>query len=89
MLNQDKPVAVELHFQSIFEMRLCPSLRGLLIAMLVSLLFLLLLRFTAPVMVWVLIFGVLAAGAYGRSKVDTVNSLSQCSDRKRGLIYWK
>ncbi|XP_046874606.1 choline transporter-like protein 4 [Hypomesus transpacificus] len=40
-------------------------LLGLLIAMLVSLLFLLLLRFTAPVMVWVLIFGVLAAGAYG------------------------
>uniref|UniRef100_A0A669E9W1 Choline transporter-like protein n=1 Tax=Oreochromis niloticus TaxID=8128 RepID=A0A669E9W1_ORENI len=38
---------------------------GLVIAMLVSLLFLLLLRFTAPVMVWVLIFGVLAAGAYG------------------------
>ncbi|XP_035038626.1 choline transporter-like protein 4 isoform X1 [Hippoglossus stenolepis] len=38
---------------------------GLLIAMVVSLLFLLLLRFTAPVMVWVLIVGVLAAGAYG------------------------
>ncbi|XP_071356487.1 choline transporter-like protein 4 [Trachinotus anak] len=40
-------------------------LLGLLIAMVVSLLFLLLLRFTAPVMVWVLIVGVLAAGAYG------------------------
>ncbi|XP_029023353.1 choline transporter-like protein 4 [Betta splendens] len=40
-------------------------LLGLLVAMLVSLLFLLLLRFTAPVMVWVLIIGVLAAGAYG------------------------
>ncbi|KAF3707267.1 Choline transporter-like protein 4 Solute carrier family 44 member 4 [Channa argus] len=40
-------------------------LLGLLIAMVVSLLFLLLLRFTAPVMVWVLIIGVLAAGAYG------------------------
>ncbi|KAK2830575.1 hypothetical protein Q5P01_018506 [Channa striata] len=38
---------------------------GLLIAMVVSLLFLLLLRFTAPVMVWVLIIGVLGAGAYG------------------------
>nr|XP_043908168.1 choline transporter-like protein 4 isoform X1 [Solea senegalensis] len=38
---------------------------GLLIAMLVSMLFLLLLRFTAPVMVWLLIVGVLAAGAYG------------------------
>ncbi|XP_037549139.1 choline transporter-like protein 4 [Nematolebias whitei] len=38
---------------------------GLLIAMLVSLLFLLLLRFTAPVMVWVLIIGLLGAGAYG------------------------
>ncbi|XP_062291375.1 choline transporter-like protein 4 [Scomber scombrus] len=38
---------------------------GLVIAMVVSLLFLLLLRFTAPVMVWVLIVGVLAAGAYG------------------------
>uniref|UniRef100_A0A8C5N9N6 Choline transporter-like protein n=1 Tax=Gouania willdenowi TaxID=441366 RepID=A0A8C5N9N6_GOUWI len=40
-------------------------LRGLLIAMLVSLLFLLLLRFIAPVMVWLLIIGVLGAGAYG------------------------
>uniref|UniRef100_A0A3B4VBL0 Choline transporter-like protein n=1 Tax=Seriola dumerili TaxID=41447 RepID=A0A3B4VBL0_SERDU len=40
-------------------------LLGLLIAMLVSMLFLLLLRFTAPVMVWVLIIGVLGAGAYG------------------------
>ncbi|XP_023665535.1 choline transporter-like protein 4 isoform X3 [Paramormyrops kingsleyae] len=38
---------------------------GLLIAMLLSLLFLLLLRFTAPVLVWVLIVGVLAADAYG------------------------
>ncbi|XP_070702069.1 choline transporter-like protein 4 [Pempheris klunzingeri] len=38
---------------------------GLLIAMVISLLFLLLLRFTAPVMVWVLIIGVLGAGAYG------------------------
>ncbi|KAM9340246.1 choline transporter-like protein 4 [Symphorus nematophorus] len=38
---------------------------GLLIAMVVSMLFLLLLRFTAPVMVWVLIIGVLGAGAYG------------------------
>ncbi|KAM4629945.1 choline transporter-like protein 4 [Polymixia lowei] len=38
---------------------------GLLIAMLVSMLFLLLLRFTAPVMVWVLIVGLLGAGAYG------------------------
>ncbi|CDQ88922.1 unnamed protein product [Oncorhynchus mykiss] len=33
--------------------------------MVVSFLFLLLLRFIAPVMVWVLIFGVLAVGAYG------------------------
>ncbi|CAL1583414.1 unnamed protein product [Knipowitschia caucasica] len=40
-------------------------LLGLLIAMVTSLLFLLLLRFTAPVMVWVLIVGVLVAGAYG------------------------
>uniref|UniRef100_A0A671W4N8 Choline transporter-like protein n=1 Tax=Sparus aurata TaxID=8175 RepID=A0A671W4N8_SPAAU len=38
---------------------------GLLIAMVVSMLFLLLLRFTAPVMVWVLIIGLLGAGAYG------------------------
>uniref|UniRef100_A0AAQ4NVA1 Choline transporter-like protein n=1 Tax=Gasterosteus aculeatus aculeatus TaxID=481459 RepID=A0AAQ4NVA1_GASAC len=35
------------------------------VAMVVSMLFLLLLRFTAPVMVWVLIVGVLGAGAYG------------------------
>ena len=41
-------------------------LSGLLIAMVVSMLFLLLLRFTAPVMVWVLIIGVLGAGAYGK-----------------------
>ncbi|KAM6959007.1 choline transporter-like protein 4 [Aplochiton taeniatus] len=40
-------------------------LLGLVIAMMVSLLFLLLLRFTAPVMIWVLIIGLLAAGAYG------------------------
>lgn len=40
-------------------------LLGLVIAMVVSMLFLLLLRFTAPVMVWVLIIGVLGAGAYG------------------------
>lgn len=43
------------------------SVRGLVIAMLVSLLFLLLLRFTAPVMVWVLIIGLLGAGAYGKT----------------------
>ncbi|KAK5854984.1 hypothetical protein PBY51_005128 [Eleginops maclovinus] len=40
-------------------------LLGLVIAMVVSMLFLLLLRFTAPVMVWVLIVGLLGAGAYG------------------------
>ncbi|KAG7256412.1 hypothetical protein CRUP_021422 [Coryphaenoides rupestris] len=40
-------------------------LLGLVISMLVSMLFLLLLRFTAPVMVWVLIIGLLGAGAYG------------------------
>ncbi|CAJ1083219.1 choline transporter-like protein 4 [Xyrichtys novacula] len=40
-------------------------LLGLVIAMVVSMLFLLLLRFTAPVMVWVLIIGLLGAGAYG------------------------
>ncbi|RXN35046.1 choline transporter 4 [Labeo rohita] len=38
---------------------------GLVIAMVVSILFLLLLRFTAPVLVWVLIIGVLAVGAFG------------------------
>ncbi|KAJ3609355.1 hypothetical protein NHX12_023878 [Muraenolepis orangiensis] len=40
-------------------------LLGLVISMLVSMVFLLLLRFTAPVMVWVLIIGLLGAGAYG------------------------
>ncbi|CAL8299300.1 unnamed protein product [Lota lota] len=40
-------------------------LLGLVISMLVSMLFLLLLRFTAPVMVWVLIIGLLGAGGYG------------------------
>ncbi|XP_034016128.1 choline transporter-like protein 4 [Thalassophryne amazonica] len=40
-------------------------LLGLVIAMVVSMLFLLLLRFIAPVMVWVLIIGILGAGAYG------------------------
>lgn len=38
---------------------------GLLIAMVTSLVFLLLLRFTAPIMVWVLIIGVLGSCAYG------------------------
>ncbi|MFT7811329.1 choline transporter-like protein 4 isoform X1, partial [Arapaima gigas] len=38
---------------------------GLLIAMVLSLIFLLLLRFTAPVLVWLLILGVLAVVAYG------------------------
>ncbi|KAI4895863.1 hypothetical protein NFI96_008663, partial [Prochilodus magdalenae] len=38
---------------------------GLVIAMLVSLLFLLLLRFLAGILVWVLIIGVLAVGAFG------------------------
>ncbi|XP_023200697.1 choline transporter-like protein 4 isoform X1 [Xiphophorus maculatus] len=38
---------------------------GLVIAMLVSLLFLLLLRFIAPVMIWLIIIGLLASGAYG------------------------
>uniref|UniRef100_A0A8D0HAQ0 Choline transporter-like protein n=1 Tax=Sphenodon punctatus TaxID=8508 RepID=A0A8D0HAQ0_SPHPU len=38
---------------------------GLLIAMVLSLLFLLLLRFTASVLVWILIIGVLAVTAYG------------------------
>ncbi|KAL0962485.1 hypothetical protein UPYG_G00340640 [Umbra pygmaea] len=38
---------------------------ALVIAMVVSFLFLLLMRFIAPIMVWVLIFGVLAVGAYG------------------------
>ncbi|KAK7124214.1 hypothetical protein R3I94_018546 [Phoxinus phoxinus] len=38
---------------------------GLVIAMVVSVLFLLLLRFTAPVLIWILIVGVLAVGAFG------------------------
>ncbi|KAG7324666.1 hypothetical protein KOW79_012682 [Hemibagrus wyckioides] len=38
---------------------------GLVIAMVVSLLFLLLLRFLAAILVWVLILGVLAVGAFG------------------------
>ncbi|XP_066523036.1 choline transporter-like protein 4 [Hoplias malabaricus] len=38
---------------------------GLVIAMIVSLLFLLLLRFLAGILVWVLILGVLAVGAFG------------------------
>ncbi|XP_077600145.1 choline transporter-like protein 4 [Stigmatopora nigra] len=40
-------------------------LLGLVIAMVLSLLFLLLLKFTAHIIVWVLIVGVLATGAYG------------------------
>ncbi|XP_076862368.1 choline transporter-like protein 4 isoform X2 [Brachyhypopomus gauderio] len=38
---------------------------GLVIAMLVSLLFLLLLRFLAAILIWILIVGVLAVGAFG------------------------
>uniref|UniRef100_A0A673AC54 Choline transporter-like protein n=1 Tax=Sphaeramia orbicularis TaxID=375764 RepID=A0A673AC54_9TELE len=52
-------------FSFLYNLSLVSPLSGLLIAMLVSMLFLLLLRFTAPVMVWVLIVGVLGAGAYG------------------------
>uniref|UniRef100_A0A8C1QYP3 Choline transporter-like protein n=1 Tax=Cyprinus carpio TaxID=7962 RepID=A0A8C1QYP3_CYPCA len=44
---------------------LCVCVSGLVIAMVVIVLFLLLLRFTAPVLVWVLIIGVLAVGAFG------------------------
>ncbi|XP_047239413.1 choline transporter-like protein 4 [Girardinichthys multiradiatus] len=40
-------------------------LLALVIAMVVSLLFLLLLRFTAPVMIWLLIITLIGAGAYG------------------------
>lgn len=61
---------------SSFSVVLLPPLRasGLVIAMLVSMLFLLLLRFTAPVMVWVLIFGLLGAGAYGKLKEKDLHS---------------
>ncbi|CAM4640095.1 unnamed protein product [Leuciscus chuanchicus] len=38
---------------------------GLVIAMVVSVLFLLLLRFTAPILIWILIVGVLVVGAFG------------------------
>uniref|UniRef100_A0A9J7YPS7 Choline transporter-like protein n=1 Tax=Cyprinus carpio carpio TaxID=630221 RepID=A0A9J7YPS7_CYPCA len=44
---------------------LCVCVSGLVIAMVVSVFFLLLLRFTAPVLIWVLIIGVLAVGAFG------------------------
>lgn len=58
------------HVSAPRHMCLCsPPDSGLLIAMLLSLLFLLLLRFTAPVLVWVLIVGVLAADAYGGSRL--------------------
>ncbi len=53
-------------------------LSGLVIAMVVSMLFLLLLRFLAPVMVWVLIIGLLGAGAYGKhtlGKIFKANSV--------------
>lgn len=46
------------------------SSRALLIAMLLSLLFLLLLRFIAGVLVWVLIVGVLVVTAYGEYNQD-------------------
>uniref|UniRef100_A0A4W5N6D9 Choline transporter-like protein n=1 Tax=Hucho hucho TaxID=62062 RepID=A0A4W5N6D9_9TELE len=54
-----------LHSLTLLCSSLLSSLSALVIAMVVSFLFLLLLRFIAPVMVWVLIFGVLAVGAYG------------------------
>lgn len=44
--------------------------RGLVIAMVVSLLFLLLLRFLAAILVWILIIGVLAVGAFGKRVND-------------------
>uniref|UniRef100_A0A4W4GMD3 Choline transporter-like protein n=1 Tax=Electrophorus electricus TaxID=8005 RepID=A0A4W4GMD3_ELEEL len=43
----------------------CLTHSGLVIAMVVSLLFLLLLRFLAAILIWILILGVLAVGAFG------------------------
>lgn len=62
--KEKKKKAPSCLYLSSFVPLLCDS--GLVIAMLVSMLFLLLLRFTAPVMVWVLIIGLLGAGAYGK-----------------------
>uniref|UniRef100_A0A4W4GIJ3 Choline transporter-like protein n=1 Tax=Electrophorus electricus TaxID=8005 RepID=A0A4W4GIJ3_ELEEL len=44
----------------------CLTHSGLVIAMVVSLLFLLLLRFLAAILIWILILGVLAVGAFGK-----------------------
>lgn len=51
--------------------------RGLVIAMVVSVFFLLLLRFTAPILVWVLIVGVLAVGAFGEFFHNIINVTCQ------------
>lgn len=42
--------------------------------MVISLLFLILLRFLAAILVWVLIIGVLAVGAFGKSVDDAVRN---------------
>lgn len=47
-------------------MVVCCAFSGMIVAMVVSLVFLLLLRYLAFVLVWVLILGVLAMGGYGK-----------------------
>uniref|UniRef100_A0A8C1V171 Choline transporter-like protein n=1 Tax=Cyprinus carpio TaxID=7962 RepID=A0A8C1V171_CYPCA len=59
---------------------------GLVIAMVVSVLFLLLLRFTAPVLVWVLIIGVLAVGAFGTLTSVSIKQEVQFSVFKRVCV---
>lgn len=53
---------------------LCVLGSGLVITMVVSLLFILLLRYTADVLLWLLIFGVIAAIGYGESATPTFDS---------------
>uniref|UniRef100_A0A6Q2YUA7 Choline transporter-like protein n=1 Tax=Esox lucius TaxID=8010 RepID=A0A6Q2YUA7_ESOLU len=58
---------------------------ALVIAMVVSFLFLLLLRFIAPVIVWVLILGVLAVGAYGKSLLPLLSTTNVCFTTNFGV----
>lgn len=56
---------------------MCLCYSGLVITMVVSLLFILLLRYTADVLLWLIIFGVIAAIGYGEKASQTVLHLSR------------
>lgn len=63
---------------------------GLVITMVVSLLFILLLRYTAGVLLWLIIFGVITVVGYGEHKQQTASPctahIAQCACRTH-IVY--